>query len=523
MTAPAAAMQVAKQAGLLTRIFNTPASTSVPARCLLAVPACLILKKFMGKKKKKSKKMTGSAQVLAAALAKKKEAEGGNRADAGLDKKAKKAAAAAAAKGGIKAIWATLWPKWFKPGVQGIGSTEMVALFSINMVRVYVNVLLANMVRLGDGLLYTRDWGLYRAFVVYAVKLGIGRILLQQIYEQFRDSLARKWRTKLTAVLHDEYFASSNYYHVETEMRDADLRITEDVKQLAEGFSQFFSAATYTATIGGFYSLKVFWEFGFLYMSAPFIYGAFASKMQPILGKMNWALFTQLEGAKAKFRTAQTRLLEHSEAIAALRGQETEAGILNGLFANVITQKKRVFKSLIRYEASRSLLYEHLLLTMYTTFIIGPGTFRPLVKETVATLAELRAAAGYQFILFIQLMTSVASLVRIFDGYKKLTGNAVRFVELREKLKKIAAREVSTEAVSIKEGDSIKFENVMVWTPTDNKLVHDLSFEVGKSDSMLLTGHNVLPFSSPPPPPLSRSLSETFLPRCAGRREVFCV
>lgn len=29
-----------------------------------------------------------------------------------------------------------------------------------------------------------------------------------------------------------------------------------------------------------------------------------------------------------------------------------------------------------------------------------------------------------------------------------------------------------------------------MYTPTKNKLVHDLTFEVGKSDSMLLTGHN---------------------------------
>ena len=118
--------------------------------------------------------------------------------------------------------------------------------------------------------------------------------------------------------------------------------------------------------------------------------------------------------------------------------------------------------------------------------------------ETVASLAKIRADVGYQFVLFIQMMTSVGSIVKIFDGYKRLTGNATRFVELREVLRQIAADESRAEASSIREGDSIKFEHVMVFTPTQNKLVHDLSFEVGKSDSMLLTGHNVSRRQPPP-------------------------
>eukprot|EP01050_Picozoa_sp_SAG11_P024814 SAG11_NODE_5396_length_1573_cov_1.499322_2_plen_49_part_01 len=45
---------------------------------------------------------------------------------------------------------------------------------------------------------------------------------------------------------------------------------------------------------------------------------------------MNWSLYQLVEGAKAKFRTGQTRLLAHAEAIAALKGMDTEAGILAG-------------------------------------------------------------------------------------------------------------------------------------------------------------------------------------------------
>jgi hypothetical protein len=142
--------------------------------------------------------------------------------------------------------------------------------------------------------------------------------------------------------------------------------------------------------------------------------------------------------------------------------------------------------------------------------------------ETVASLAKIRADVGYQFVLFIQMMTSVGSIVKIFDGYKRLTGNATRFVELREVLRQIAADESRAEASSIREGDSIKFEHVMVFTPTQNKLVHDLSFEVGKSDSMLLTGHNVSRRQPPPGYAAARSGRARLASTHAGRILLGC-
>lgn len=112
----------------------------------------------------------------------------------------------------------------------------------------------------------------YRSFVVYSIKLSLCNNLVDNFVNYVRDQLARKWRAKLSKTLQDEYFASANYYHAEQHMKDSDVRMTEDVKSLAEGFTEFFTAGTYTATTGVFYSLKVFWEFGFFYMSAPYIY-----------------------------------------------------------------------------------------------------------------------------------------------------------------------------------------------------------------------------------------------------------
>ena len=146
--------------------------------------------------------------------------------------------------------------------------------------------------------------------------------------------------------------------------------------------------------------------------------------------RQNWGLYQALENAKAQFRATATRVMQHSEAICALRGGATEESALRASFAVVVRKKQQVFRALLRYNASMTLFYDHLLGTMYCAFVIGPGAFREDGDTSLEQAAQLRADVGYQFILMIQMMTSVGQIVRIYDGYKKLTGNAARFVRI---------------------------------------------------------------------------------------------
>ena len=164
---------------------------------------------------------------------------------------------------------------------------------------------------------------------------------------------------------------------------------------------------------------------------------------------------------------------------------------MKALLDSVISLKRKVSKALIPYESSMDFFYSQLIGAMYCVFVIGPGTFRKEAEENVEAIAELRADVGYQFILFIQIMSAVGNMVGIQQGYKRLTGNASRFVELRKHLAEIRDKE-STKSSKVVESNSIKFEHVMVYTPAgdglQNKLVNDLTFEVAEKESMLLTG-----------------------------------
>merc|ERR1711988_1709306 len=55
----------------------------------------------------------------------------------------------------------------------------------------------------------------------------------------------------------------------------------------------------------------------------------------------------------------------------------------------------------------------------------------------------------------------------------------------------MGAKQKTEKQEHFKQGDSIAFDDVDVYTPTGNLLVKNLSFEVdGQNDSLLLTGHN---------------------------------
>ena len=213
-----------------------PHHTRTLARSQVAVPALMFVLKALGGAKKKKKKKALAAAAAAAA--------------GGEAPKPKKADP-------ISQLWKEVWPTW------GALDSHMLMLMFGNAVRVYISHLIANNVRVGDGLLISRNTTAYRAYVFYSIRLSLSNNLLDNTVNYVRDQLARKWRAKLTKTMQDEYFASSNFYHAEQHMKDSDVRMTEDVKALAEGFTEFFTAGTYTATTGVFYTIKVWCEFEF--------------------------------------------------------------------------------------------------------------------------------------------------------------------------------------------------------------------------------------------------------------------
>ena len=126
---------------------------------------------------------------------------------------------------------------------------------------------------------------------------------------------------------------------------------------------------------------------------------------------------------------------------------------------------------------------------IFFAFCVGPATFRPPSQATgaerIAENTELYGRVGYQFKMFEMLMITAWSMVNIWEQYKKLTGNGVRFNELLDTLDEIDAMDSANTNDRIVDGKIIEFKvmiDVEEKSATDGKVVsvdieklHDLS------------------------------------------------
>ena len=386
-------------------------------------------------------------------------------------------------------IWNMLLPKTFTSS----GAIEILQLIALYIIRIPVLLDLSDIVKEGDRVLFTRDvaayWITFRRFLISAVS----QTVIQEISTYLKKNLELKWREKVTKKLHENYFDKSNYYHVETIVSDVDARMTEDVEQTTTGYADFLNAALFNGTTGLFYLSKLWYEYGFFYAASPFIYIIVAQFTASKLVPMNFGIFRTLSSAKAKYRNAQTRLVVHSEAIAALNGANREQEILDDLFDSMNSIQRTVYDKLLYFTGCNQFFLRHLLGVVVGWFVIGPGVFTNTSADTMSiqAIANVRAEVGYQFILFIQVMYSAAMGNRMFTAYNKIQGPASRIVELFQALKGVTKRDAAEQDANFKDDNCIAFESVDVFTPTGNLLVKNLTFEVnGNNDSLLLTGHN---------------------------------
>eukprot|EP01045_Picozoa_sp_COSAG04_P025471 COSAG04_NODE_3349_length_2903_cov_1.711840_1_plen_73_part_10 len=71
---------------------------------------------------------------------------------------------------------------------------------------------------------------------------------------------------------------------------------------------------------------------------------------------------------------------------------------------------------------------------------------------------------------FNLMMVTAWSMVQIYEQYKKMTGNGVRYMELLDTLDEIEQQEQTQQTSRVVEGNLIEFRNVNIFTPTKNKL-----------------------------------------------------
>ena len=87
-------------------------------------------------------------------------------------------------------------------------------------------------------------------------------------------------------------------------------------------------------------------------------------------------------------------------------------------------------------------------------------------------------------------LDSCNKIVEMIRTLQQLVGNAGRVTGLLELLERLSQRKDGETSKNIGYGDRIAFDGVDIITPKGVKLVTDLTFNLERGGSLLLTGHN---------------------------------
>ena len=333
--------------------------------------------------------------------------------------------------------------------------------------------------------------GLMRKFLA----VSLVQVLVWQVQGHFGGQIELIFRDKLTKLVHREYFADQNYYQVQhksEEMPDPDERIAEDIKKTAETYALTYRNGLYAAT-NGLYGTFVLARFsGWRTACMPYIYligGVIAiEKLVP----MDWETLIGNKDKKfSKYRSYLLRTNLNCEAIAALKGQAVEAKTASAAYDDMMVSTHFYWRKMIKHGLVQNVVFEHAILPFCAWFILLPLYLRP--KRTVFDLesnAKVMGELYFSVQIFIQALNGAGSIAELVEKWGQMGSNAKRIMELRRMLQRLSAERREQRAVDIQSGDSIAFEGVDIVTPTGNKLVAGLTFELRTGEALLITGHN---------------------------------
>ena len=331
-------------------------------------------------------------------------------------------------------------------GVDGAGSAEMLGMVGLCLSRVWIMNRQSYLVGRLDANMMSRNqpefWKLFKA------TLGIAGIAVvhRNIYKYVEARLGVAWHEKLTHLMHSLYFRNMSYYHIAQKsaigegITDPDERITADAKVVAREMSLVFCEGLYTATAGVFFSLKLAQLYGARYAIGPYVYLWATFALTEKIAPVKWGKITKkLRDKFSTYREAISRLVFNQEAVAALKGSEFEAKIINEGLDDLMLEQKKFSSFVIWPNFVKRLGFEWFLRSFVALWVIGPHVYAPILTDltTLANISKLRGNIGHEFVLFVQSMIAAGLTAMILEKNKKITGNAERVNELITNLEKM--------------------------------------------------------------------------------------
>eukprot|EP00043_Microstomoeca_roanoka_P015266 m.152682 g.152682 ORF g.152682 m.152682 type:complete len:1240 (-) comp16218_c0_seq1:132-3851(-) len=316
--------------------------------------------------------------------------------------------------------------------------------------------------------------------------------VLSTTIENSVDQLTLSWRETLYKEIHRLYFASMNYYKlafVDKRIAAPEEVICTDIPALSAGLAGIYKDVLKALFDGAFFTYRLAQLTSPGWSAVTWTYVTVAvvlvRSVSPNFGK----LFSKRNKLNEIFRQAFGRLVTHSEAIAALNGDEKERSIILESFVNLNKQIKSMISTQWWFGMVEDFITKYAASTMAMIVIMGPffgGNLRTdySADGNATTLATMR----YVTSVIINQLTAIAGLARCLRKIMALTGYIKSVGGMRDVLLEISEHE--EEQAPFQDGNAIAFNEVEVKTPTGHTLVNDLSFSISPGKNLLITGPN---------------------------------
>ena len=389
-------------------------------------------------------------------------------------------------------LLAILWPKFSGGTEETAGRNAIVCLCVLGLCKVWILHRSAGLVSeitaaSHSGNLKALGVTVFRSFWVLLLAAP-----LTTLFEYHRDSLSIAWRNKLTLIIHEEYFNLMNYYSIanlqgRSAVVDPEERLAREVMSVCRRLSSIISLLFKSIPSLFFFTVRLWRQKGWRYAVIPLLYFVCAYEVaQRLFPKNIGTLYREQARAVGSYFSSVTRVQTHGEAIAALGGANLERAIVESKFASVAEAKRSVHRALTKFQVIFKLAYTYGSRTWIGSMVMWPLLTRSSRASVAEEVSELRVVRQ----IMINMLIANGDMLTLYATAEHMAGSAYRIVNLIDTLRTLTECERDQKSAVLHAGDRIVFENVQVFTPTNIHLVKDLSFEVNRRESLLLTGHN---------------------------------
>ncbi|BGP17059.1 hypothetical protein JCM10213_000303 [Rhodosporidiobolus nylandii] len=340
-----------------------------------------------------------------------------------------------------------------------------------------------------------------------------------------QSKLAIAYRTRLTRKIQDDYLTGSTFYalgNLDDRIKNADQLIVVDVQKFSNSLAEIYSNIAKPVLDVILYNYQLSRNVGAEGLIALTVVVQASAALLKLATPPFGRYAAEQQRLEGEYRFAHTRLLEHAEEVALLRGSDTEKNLIERSYFALLKHINRTFRLRFVYsiveEAVCKWLWGSLGLMVCAVPVFGGkllgmagGTGRvDLGRRTEGFVTNRR--------LLLSASDALGRLMSTYRDLSELSGYTARVSELMQTMEDVkegryekrvvgggdvrtkgeGGKKEGGDAKAILQGrgtvlhsdDEIIFEQVPIVTPNGDVLIMSLSFHVKPGNHLLVVGGN---------------------------------